>query len=642
MKEKIRKSDLLSAIESIRLRAERQELADSLKTFVPVIDFNNLNTINTQIISGRNGTGKTHILRAYYQYCEDNYEQNKVLPVYIDCRDLELGPVLPRISLEELIIRFYRMFVRRMIERLRAFAEKVITPTLWQRIFGGEAKAREAKVEELLGQVDSILDLKQIEERLSEYLRTLETDKSVANELKGRIGVSTKFSLAKSDLEANAGLTITSEDVEKEKEKIALVYKGLAVIKYADIREALENVIDLCGASALVVLVDEWSSVSLSIQPVLAEMIRTTLAVSDKIALKIAASSYLTQTSAAIDPPQRIGLQPGVDVTQLADLDAALTYELNSQLVKDFLTTVAYMHTRSVLPELGHYSVKEFEDYLCQEVFDKAEDYLEVTRSSEGNSRDFIIVLADCCRLARMAGDKKISQKQAVRSASDYFLNTKAIVIRSDSPASLLYRDLFKKIVQMKQKLFLVSTGIAETDFRLQDLWNNRFVHLISKSFFVIDDAGTPAEYAVYSMDYGKVLTLKVHEANENLVSMMVRAARLLSQVSGPLASIISESIVKYLSKSVVGGKLLDVPATALVAEKGVEAASLSDLNAVAKNYIVDDLFGLRDVAVAERPKQSASSGVPDSSNAAPTPPKPKDETRPQSRTKASVKKRSK
>jgi hypothetical protein len=242
MKETISRKNMLTAIELIRLKAEKQELQDSLKSFVPIIDFSNLSSINTQIIYGRNGTGKTHIFKAYYQHCEDNYEQNKVLPVYIDCRDLELGPVLPRISLDDLIIRFYRMFVRRMIDRLKAFAEKVITPGLLERMLGGKVAERKVKVEEWMRKLDSILDLAQIEERLLEYTKTLEIDKSIASQLKGQIGISSKFSLVKRNLEAGASVAITSEDVEQEKEKIALVYKGLAVIKYADIREALENI----------------------------------------------------------------------------------------------------------------------------------------------------------------------------------------------------------------------------------------------------------------------------------------------------------------------------------------------------------------------------------------------------------------
>jgi hypothetical protein len=134
--------------------------------------------------------------------------------------------------------------------------------------------------------------------------------------------------------------------------------------------------------------------------------------------------------------------------------------------------------------------------------------------------------------------------------------------------------------------------------------------------------------------DYGKLLTFKVNATNDKIVSFMIEATQLIQQVAGiPLPSIISETLINYLRKTVVGGKLLDAAARAWVAAKGVEVADLSNVNAVATQYVVDEVLTGRNDQATQRPKPSVPATPSNPSVVTTTP--PREETPPESQGKA-------
>ena len=589
LKHRISREALLTAIQQVRLRLEKQQGEDILHSFVQVLDFQALSTPNTHIIFGRNGVGKTHLLKAYYQFCENDFETNKLLPVYIDFKALQFDPALRSISIEELILRFYKHFVRAIVEHLRVFADKVITVSLLQKVFGGESKKRKDLIESSIDNLDALLNLERIEESLKTYVRTIEKADETTNQLRSKGSILAGISTKKIDAEIGVGVGASTEDIEKEKQKIEIVYGGLAVLDYDAIRSELEKIIELCGADAVNLLIDEWSAVNLSLQPLLAEMIRKTVGISNKIFLKIVALKYFTRTSALIDPPQRIGFQMGIDITELADLDALLSFDINKQGVKDFLTFVAYKHSCLLIPELEKYNAREFEDYLCKEVFENREAYFELVRSSEGNPRDFLTMLSACCSNAKAeakTGDaKKISLEKVVKAALAYFIDIKAPEINSNPDAQKLFQKIFKCVTSHRQKLFLVSTEKALADNRIKELWHFRFIHLVNPSYEHLGPDHVPHEYSVYSIDYGKLVALKVSEAGETAVKKMISFLDPLLKLVG----FRTDTLSNFAQDPKLGGKLKQIAGRALVKE--VEIGELKDVQHLIDNCCIDSML---------------------------------------------------
>jgi hypothetical protein len=593
--EQISRRDLLNAIGSISLRAETEkDELNNLDNFVPVIDFDTLSTPNTQMIYGRNGTGKTHLLRAYREHCRKEYEETKILPVYIDFRQLDLFQVSSEITVSDLIVRFYRRFLYEVIEQLQEFSNATVTPGFLEKLFGGEAADRKASIDESIEHLLSLLSLRQFEEQVKERLRKQSIEQSSKSGVSGSIGASSSLSASgvpTASIKGNFGLT--TEELQAEKETVELVFEGLAVLDYDAIRSQLENIIEQCGATAIVILVDEWSSVDLTVQPVLAEMIRKTLTISQRISLKIVAYPYATKTSAAIGAGrQKVGLQSGIDIGLLVNLDELLNLSVHRQGVKDFLTTVSYKHVGRKVSALTNHSTREYEEYLCRSIFEDEEAYFEVVRASEGNPRDYLNILSLCCNVARQSEDKRVSKTETIISSAGYFTGIKASTLDEESETADLYDQIFDRVVSKRNKLFLVTPRKAKRDARIQELWHYRFIHLVYDDFTAVAENITPRTYSVYSMDYGKLLSLKFNKAGQELADRIAAAAEhVIDSYKIPVVGGLLGPVISLILEKQIGGQLRKMGGTVVVAQNGVEDADVSDVAYLVENLVIDDLL---------------------------------------------------
>ena len=577
--------ELGKIIAALKLRVDQQPEAEyNLATFVPIIDFAALASPNSHIIYGRNGTGKTHLLKAFGEYCEREYEKTKVLPVYIDCKTLELGTVGPEIDISHLVFRYYRLFVGKIVETLTGFATEALKPGLLERVFGGNVVSRRKAIKASIAELQAIFRYEAIEERVKEYRRKRDSQE----ETKTGTSASLKLSLDKLEPKADAALGAATGESERRGEAIELVYDGLAVIDYDEVRAKLESILEQIGATSMILLIDEWSAIDLTLQPVLAEVIRKTLAVSKRIYLKVVALKYLTRLTAAVKPPQRIGLQPGVDIFPIADLDDLLCFDIDGQAVKDFLTLIAYRHCAAHSDTVGKIALPDFEAALCSRIFETPAAYLEIVRASEGNPRDFLSLLSACCSTT-LSKSKPLSQKDAVKAAVLHFTNAKEANIKQSGTAiGFLYKKLFERVVQNKQKLFLITSELADKDERLRELLHYRFIHLVNPSYTVLTDKLLPHTYAVFSMDYGKLASLKAAKAGEQLVLAMTRTAGLLGVTLG--SGFLTGYITNALRSAGAGDRLIQVAGVTVVSAVGVESGN-ADPETLVRNCVYDDLF---------------------------------------------------
>jgi hypothetical protein len=574
--------ELLRILTSLKLRTDQQPESEyNLKTFVPLLDFSALASPNTQIVYGRNGTGKTHLLKAFREYASEHYEKQKVLPVYIDCKALELGTVGAEIEVSYLIQRYYRLFVAKIVDALRDLAAEVLNPGLLDRILGKGDKDRLDRIRDSVDRLRAIFQFREVEERVKTIERKTEATTEVSS--KASAALTIKLS-AMEEPKLGAGGSLSEEDVSKRKQAVQFVYDGLAVIDYEHVRRQLEEIIRQCGATAIILLVDEWSSIDLTVQPLLAEMIRKTLSESKLIYLKIVALKYLTRTEALVKPPQRIGLQSGIDVFPLVDLDNLLCFDVAPQNVKDFLTKVAHKHCSAISDRVVKMEPAGFEAAICSDLFDGPAAYLEVVRASEGNPRDFLSLLASCCAL-RQSSKTKVSEKDATRTAVQYFTSAKEPTIRSNPRSGNFYKKLFERVVANKQKLFLLTAEKALADESVQELLAFRFIHLVNEKYTVLTENNLPREYAVFSMDYGKLASLKVQRKGEQLVQIMSYVAEKLGNVVGT-PSFITGYIVGALQSD---ERLIKVAGT-LVSTGTIEPATLDPETLVSQN-VYDDLL---------------------------------------------------
>jgi hypothetical protein len=577
----------LSGIQKLAHRAEDQQDAQTSYSdnFVRIVDFERLAAANTEILFGRNGTGKTHLLRAFEQHCYANFETTKVLPVYIDCRVLDVRSLGSEISLDRLLTIFYKRLIRKILTDLKQFSDAVITVPKLERIFGGQARDRRNKIDASFTSLLQLLDEGVIDESIKTYVRKVESERDGSAKIGGGIGISAKVSEKEAHGEAKVEGQLHGGVAWKSKKKLETIYSGLAVIDYDLIRSHIVTIIENAGAKSVIVLIDEWSDLPRDVQPLIAEMIRKTLGTSGLINLKVAALKFFCWPSAALEDGQRIGLTRA-NLSVLADLDALLRFEAQDQAVKDFLTLMLYKHVVAIEPQLAGLGVSAFEAVLCDKVFEGEAAYQELIRSSEGNPRDFLRLLGNCSKSAELDAGKRITERAVLEAAISHFQNDKQPEIAHSEAVTAAFDKLFRLVTTKGSKLFAVSSAIAEKSDVLRELWHYRFIHLVHERLPIFAE-GTASDYDIYAMDYGKLLSLKLTREGEKQFKKIEAASELLSTVLGN--SLLAKLINLALKSEKVGGVMRKMLGRSAVAEQGVERGSFGTIEQLITGGCVAD-----------------------------------------------------
>lgn len=538
----------LQALLPLRRRAESAPDKESLRNYFPIISPNALLSANTQVIFGRNGTGKTHILRSAEEYCRNNYHVTKAVPVYFDMRKFGLSRVSADTTHEEFIEKYYRDFVAHITGELVRFFDEASTNGLLKKwLDSGYLPARSA-LKKAVKTINKAFDFDNFTQRVESYVRTIKSNQQD----KKNATVSSHISLHDWKQTADAGASIDQSRINSD--DIEIVVKGAHVIQFAEIVREIENILAAIGANSLIIMIDEWAQLDIRLQPLFAELIRRTLSTSNKIHLKIAAIKYQSQFSCQIPGnPQRLGLVTGVDITELTDLNQIFTYDLDNHSVKIFLTHILSHHVGAEISNIlkDQFPVvmlceQEFYRVLVNNIFACESAYDYIIQASEGNPRDFLAILSECCTTHGSLDALPISKDAAAQSAVGHFNGMKSQAIDCDETLEL-FNSIFRHCVREESKVFLLSTDLCRRDDRINKLWNYRFIHLIDSNFVVTDKRDT-AQYCVFSIDYGKILSLTNSEDGRKAHDSMIRSIRRI--VSALFSKKLHLSILNRLKKN--------------------------------------------------------------------------------------------
>lgn len=579
----------LGALRQLVYRADQDNAATSyIDNFVRIVDFEKLTAANTEILFGRNGTGKTHLLRAFEEHCYANFDTAKVLPVYIDCRLLDVRSLGSEISLERLLTIFYKRLIRKILTDIKQFSDQVITVGKLERLFGGHGRDRRKNIDASLESLQHLLDEGAIDESVKSYVRKVENERDGSAKISGGLGFSAKVSEKDVHGEGSAQGELRGGVAWKSTKKLETIYNGLAIIDYDQIQSHIVTIIENSGAKSVIVLIDEWSDLPRDMQPLIAEMIKKTLGTSRYINLKIAALKFFCWPSAALEDGQRIGLTRA-NLNVLADLDALLRFEAQGQAVKDFLTTMLYKHVTALDRDLGKLSVAEFENVLCGKVFDGDAAYQELIRSSEGNPRDFLRLLANCCKSAELDAGKPITERTVLDAAISHFQNDKQPEIAHNETLTVAFDKLFQLATRKGSKLFAVSSAVAEQSDVLRELWHYRFIHLVQPRLPIFAD-GASRDYDIYAMDYGKLLSLKLTREGEKQFRKIEQMTELMSTVIG--VGLLDPLIKLVLKTEGIADVLRKMLGQSAVAKQGVERGSFEGIEQlVTAGCVADEIL---------------------------------------------------
>jgi hypothetical protein len=319
---------------------------------------------------------------------------------------------------------------------------------------------------------------------------------------------------------------------------LRVAYEGLTVMNYPKIAGLLDDVNRATGAASIAILLDEWSSIEYDMQPLLAEMIRSTLAAGDRaIVVKIACIPYFTRLSTTRDSGQPLGLPVGEEIFVDVDFDRLQNQYISPEGVAWFLLRILARHLSIGLGD-GEHHYMDLMQFLIDDAIEAPEVLGEMVRGSAGIPRDFMRIfirafekatMHSASRQAREGSDGipwveakcKITLMDARTAVGDYFQQEKRHGTADVTESSF---EAFERIVngicfKQSSDIFLVSQTHPRRRLLLE-LWHHRLIHMVAEGQVAFSEHG-PETYDVYAIDFGRYVGMYGAKRGEQFAELM-------------------------------------------------------------------------------------------------------------------------
>jgi hypothetical protein len=457
-------------------RAERIDAKQIAETFVsvgPLLDV--LDSRNNQLVYGRRGTGKTHALR----YFLSSRISAGDVAVYVDCQNIGSNQSI----YDDRTLPFTERATRLLIDVCSAVHAGLLD------IFTDPVQKWDISV------VAPLLDdfVAAISEVRVNGLVEFETAKKRSHTLEGTSGAK---------LTAGHGISLTASGEAKETENSSLddrtKRQGIeqAWIDFNYLNQRVRALSTFVAPKRIWVLIDEWSTVPLDLQPFLADLLRRTFFTAENVSVKIAAIEHRSSFKLDRADGSYIGFELGADISPAINLDDYLVFDNNEQRSMQFFRRLIANHVTFVAKE-AKIELNVNPDPMLNAAFTQQNVFLKFVRASEGVPRDAMHILA---LAAQRANDSAITMPILRNSALMFFQTDKYSAIQSNADNRKLLDWIRDEVIgKRRTRAFLLPVGTE--DPTIDRLFDRRALHIKSRS---MSSAHKPGErYVVYKIDYG-------------------------------------------------------------------------------------------------------------------------------------------
>lgn len=469
-------SKINQAILKLSKRAEKNNQEHLINTFVdigPILL--SLQNPDHQILYGRRGTGKTHALK----YLDGLLAKEGNLTIYIDMRQIGSNggiysdskiPIPERGSrlLKDVYVLIHDGILDFVLENDDKYDLSIFGPLL------DELKVVINDIE-IVGNYNE----EYTDNRRSENQGSFSTSVSLPSGL-------------------SAGLNTKSGSSEEKGIKKTITGQKRNRVSFTTVTDILKRLNNKLDKARIVILLDEWAEIPLSLQPYLADLMRKTILPIQNMTVIIAAIEKRTNFKID-DPDGYIGFETGADISTSFSLDDFMVFDNNSDRAIEFFKQLLYKHINEALDD--EHKIENINQFI-KETFTNKKAFEELVRAAEGIPRDAINILAQA---AMKSLDKKISIPQVRESARVWYMNDKEASVNSKPDAKHLLRWIIDEVIaERNSRAFLLSSDTK--DSLIEYLYDNRIIHLIKQNISSKDISGQ--RYNVYAIDYGAYVHL--------------------------------------------------------------------------------------------------------------------------------------
>jgi hypothetical protein len=484
--------------ELIRLvrRADSRPSLLLVDTFVDVGHlFARLSTDDHQVIYGRRGTGKTHALYYLVEYAR----RRQHAAVFVDLRTSGSSGGIYNDPSRTVSERGTAL----LIDVLEALHSGIIDHVYGQQI--------DSPADELVELTDLLAATITQTRVMGEYERELSSRHAQGSEdtTGASLSVTSK----------GPGLELSSKSTENDRgeTEVRERFQGTErpYVHFGAISRTLGRIINTLQAKRLWVILDEWSSIPLDLQPLLADLLRRSLFPVRGITVKIGAIPDRSSFRIHYDTGDYIGFELGSDISVDVNLDDFISYAKNPQAAKEFFAQMFHARLREILPDEqlygpprkliqgGQIERSKTVDRFLNRAF-KYGAFPELVRAAEGIPRDAICIASNA---AQHAGSRPIKERQVSIAARDWCMQDKeGSAVANDKAIELLHWLVDEVVGSRNSTAFFLQQDTDAQHLLVRYLYDARLLHIISKDVAANDKRGM--RFTLFKLDYGLYLDI--------------------------------------------------------------------------------------------------------------------------------------
>lgn len=456
------------------LRAEYNSEKNYLEYYAGLEVLDKVISIKDQVIYGRRGIGKTHLLKALQEKLATN-DDKKYLPVYIDLRVFK-----PTLENDNDLYYALILFQEIIIEILKCVYDNL--GYLYKEYNADQQKIiiepQRRKISILLEKFNRYFDGKS-------FTKIGETGFKV-NEVKK---LATNLKIAK--IPEIFGSKEVNREIESEDEKIKY-------ISFSEMSGTVSELLEIVDIDRIFCLLDEWSEIPETSQYILAEFLKRTF-MPLKVTIKIAAIPNRTR----LISENRIGLEDGGDIFGYP-LDNRYIYELDPEITKAFFNELLFKQLYLMDPQLYekfYDNKKKRPVHNFINIFLANQALREILIASAGIPRDFLNIFISAYNLFFTKTNNKHLVLADVRNATvEWYGLDKRKTVEANSNAKLLLDRIINEILITKKRCHFLIPEKYEKVKELNDLIDLRIIHLRKRGISHKGIKGVA--YNVYYLDY--------------------------------------------------------------------------------------------------------------------------------------------
>jgi hypothetical protein len=457
-------------------RAETVDRDVLRRTFVDVGQLGHLLTSpNHQVIFGRRGTGKTHALATLASRVADRGD----ITVAIDFRRIgSTGAYGSRSTALD------QRGTQLLVDVLAAVHGDLVDLALADTDTGGDADPA------LLARLDALADAISTVQVVGMVERTGAHQHTDTRESGTHLGLT---------LDPRPGLSVTADDRRARsnvfEQRIVESGTPLLDVNFGAVTRHFEDIGRCLAPRRIWILLDEWSSLPIELQPVLADFLRRALLAVPGVIVKIAAIEDRSHFRVALPDGDHMGLELGADITADIDLDDYMVFSNDDSLAVGFFSELLAQH---VAPHLEEERLERPEAFV-KAAFGSWRTFQELVRAAEGVPRDAINIAG---LAAQRAANRTIGVSDIKAAARDWYLRDKEGALKRPEARELLARIIDEVVGRRHARAFLLERGSrGSEDFAVRELYDARVLHIIRRG---ITTADRPSRrYDGFVVDYG-------------------------------------------------------------------------------------------------------------------------------------------